>query len=338
MPFWDAANNRVHTDGTLTDAFIAQARIPRQMEALIQVESQGVSSEAVNIDRKQGQLGIIDPRARGEEPSRTEIPDYKQVSLPIPHYPDMIRVEADEVVGRREFGSETAYELPENRLAEKMQAQNESYEVTYELSNVAACRGLVTNSKGDVVVDVKAQFQQGPTGLTMNLTDADTDYHAVFRCHKRKLRAQVGALAVTGYVAFTPPAMFEKIVRSKNLKESYARWQDGAFLRGDHRTGFTVAENVQIVEYESLDVGSDIALFPDDEIIMVPIARGLFKRKFAPKRGMTTVNRPGRPKYVSTKILDHDAGFELKVETNFITFNSRPESVGIITQGANPQV
>jgi hypothetical protein len=332
MPILNSATGEPHTMASLTLAINKRPRVLRQLSSTLRVTSRGVMTKSVEIDRKQSKIGIIDPKPYGAAPSQTETGEFETISVPIPHYPDQVVFRPEEVAGRRAFGEEQLYEVPDDILNEKLDAQRANFDLTWEYALDGALRGLIKNSKGNTVVNLTTHFGVGPTEEPIDLDDADLDVHAFFRQLKRQQKKKLGEYAVTRWACFVPPDQFEALVSKESIKASYDRYQDGAFFRQDNgeRGGFTVADNVDLIEYEATELGN-LKIGPSADMLFVPIADGFIRRYFAPKQDMDKVNEPGAPIYAEPYDLPKKKGIEVDTESNQVTIVERPEGVAVVT-------
>lgn len=337
MPILNTATGEAHTFATLTDAINLRPRQPRDFSRLVPCAASGVRDDAIKVDRRAGIIDVVEPTVRDAQRERTEPGEYNTLTLAIQHYPGLVIVRESEVASRRAFGSETMYEMPVDRLNEKLDLQIAKYELTWEYQLISAAIGKVRNRAGNTVYDIAAQFGSGPTEIAIDFDASDLDVPGTVRQMKRQQEALAGDRVIDGWIWFVLGDTFEKIVSKESIKRAYDNWQGSSARQlDDERSGFKVANNVTIVEYNNATLPGGASIFPTgagyEGGLFVPISQGLFQRRFSPMQAHGFTNEPGIPMYTSPEDLPHGKGTETEVESNFITYAQQPELIGRVKQ------
>ena len=334
MPILNPATGNAYTQVELTDYIIERPRQPQALTAAVQVSSQGVRGPALLIDRSTSGINIIDPSNYNEVSSVTEITREDPIPLAVPHYGDKVTVWASEVQGQRAPGTDNAYEVPATLLNEKLDAQIANFAVTEEHVLFGAAKAKIIDSKGATRVDLAGAFGKGPTGIKIDFADPKLDVAAEFRKAKRVLKVKLGGMAVTSWQVVCTGELYEALVTKESMKRSYDFYQQGAALRGmsnDGPTPFVVADNMQLWEYEGIDLPGGVTIGPNNELLIIPNVPGLYQRRNAPRANWVEVNQVGRRIYSFQKDID-DKGVLVENEMNFVIYCQRPESTGQVTQ------
>lgn len=334
MPILNPQTGNAYTQVELTDYIIERPRQPQQATAAIQVTQAGVAVPALLIDRSSTTINVIDPSNYNEAPAQTEVSREDPIPLAVPHYADSVTVWASEVAGQRVPGTDNTYEVPADLLNRKLDAQVANFSVTEEHVLIGATKGKILDSKGAVKVDLAAAFGIGPTPLKIDFADPNLDVAAEFRKIKRALKKKLGGMIVTSWQVMCTGELYEALVSKESVKRAFEGWQAASALLGmsnDGPTPFTVADNMRLWEYEGIDLPSGATIGPKNELIIVPNVAGLYQRRNAPRQNWVEVNTPGRRIYAFQKDLD-DKGVKVDTEMNFVIYNQRPESTGLVTQ------
>lgn len=332
MPLLNPATGGYHDFTSLTDQINRVEYQPRQLGDAVTVVSRGLRDRTAIIDRKSTSLDIIDPIAWDAKPSVVEVEDYESFPILVPHRQELVTVRPAEVRSKRRMGSETEYEMPTDRLNEKFEKVKGKFALTDEHQLINACRGKLIRKNGSVYLDLAAQFGIGPSNYTIDFDDADLDVVASGRMLKRQQEQKLGDYMVEKWQWFLPAEYFEALVNKESIKRAYDRWMDGAFLRADNRSGFPIADNVEVIEYRNITLPGGADFFPTDESLFLPITNGLYQRRYAPREDMNHINSEGLPFYAVPNDLDFAEGVDIKVESNAVTYVQRPEAVGIVKQ------
>ena len=129
-----------------------------------------------------------------------------------------------------------------------------------------------------------------------------------------------------GFTCFVEETGFRRIVRDEGVLKDYDRLNMSAHARTNHAFNSVEVYGVTFEEY---------AGYFDDETPFVEASKGYgfpmggnhFKRYDAPAPQTSTVGKRGVPFNMTRKILDHEAGIEIKTNTNPLFVSERPESL-----------
>ena len=127
----------------LTDAINSLKYVPGRIGQLGLFSGSGVATTSVAIEEKNGILTLVAPTPRGGPGQTIEKNKRNLRMLAIPHFEINDAIMAEEVQGVRAWGSETALEMVQEKIAERDQIHVQSMEATSEFSRIGAVKGIV---------------------------------------------------------------------------------------------------------------------------------------------------------------------------------------------------
>ena len=287
----------------------------------------GITTTTASIERKGHLLSLVEARPRGA-PGKPHTPERgKLIALKAIHLPQRTAVLADEVQNLRAFGSETDVQTVMTLLREKMAGMRRDLDLTIEYQRMGALKGLVLDSDGTTeIYDMFEVFGLTKTTHAMTLGTAGTDVLAKAIGARRKLEAKLGGAMFNGIRVLCSPGFFDALTGHAAVKDAFARWNSGEFLRTDyHNSGFPFA-GMFFEEYSGNVAG--VPFIPADKAYMVPLGvPDMFMTLYAPADYMDTVNTIGLPYYAKQERMGFDKGVEVESQSNPIHINTRPDAV-----------
>ncbi len=132
---------------------------------------------------------------------------------------------------------------------------------------------------------------------------------------------------MTGIHALVSPEFFDALTSHTKVKEAYERWQEGAALRNDMRSGFTFC-GITFEEYrgQATDPEGTVRRFIErDTGHCFPVGTAsTFTTYFAPADFNETVNTLGQPLYAKQEPRRFDRGTDLHTQSNPLPVCHRP--------------
>ncbi|MFP3025414.1 MAG: major capsid protein, partial [Wolbachia sp.] len=132
---------------------------------------------------------------------------------------------------------------------------------------------------------------------------------------------------MTGIHALVSPEFFDALTSHAKVKEAYERWQEGAALRNDMRSGFTFC-GITFEEYrgQATDPEETVRRFIErDTGHCFPLGTAsTFTTYFAPADFNETVNTLGQPLYAKQEPRRFDRGTDLHTQSNPLPMCHRP--------------
>lgn len=294
--------------------------IPSAAGALF--SSTGIATTTAVLDARDGSVELIADRARAAAPAQQGLEGRQSVAVVTKHFALEKTISAEEFQNIRVFGSDSQLDTIETVRNRYLDDMVKAHQLTLEHQRVDAIKGMLTNSAtGDI--DLHTAFGAMPEEVEFNLSTNSTKVRNRVMDAVEASEDAMGADMVSGYVAFVGKEFFRSLVEHSNVKSAYERWQDGAALRDDMRMSFVFA-GVEFVSYRGKVNGAP--LIADDEGFLCPKA-DIYKTVFAPGSFIETANTIGLPQYAKAHMDDYGRGIKMLVESNPVSFVTRPASV-----------
>lgn len=314
----------------LTTRINDQPYVPGQIGAAGYFEEDGIDTTYFGLEKRPEGLALVGPTPRGG-PGETIVLGEDSIQLfPVPHFQRDDSLMADEVQGRRAFGTEDELETVLSRVDRKVARHLRDFDATLEHQRVGALKGIVTNKAGGVMINLYTQFGiAAPDPVYFALDTTSTD----LRLKSRELiyRAE-DALdgSYTGIDAWCGREFWDKLTGHKFLRDAYIALQDRNKLLGQAETDAIEAFGINWKRYrtgaKATAANGAAPFIAADECRFV--LRGvpeLFITRFAPADYNETVNTLGLPRYQKMWERDDDKGYKVQVQTNPLNICTRPE-------------
>jgi hypothetical protein len=322
-PFEDSAFNMT----SLTAAINLLPNMYGRTEELKLFPQKSVRARNICVEERNGVLSLLPTQIPGSPGSIGSSEKRKLRSFTIPHILHDDVVLPEEVQGIRAFGSETELQAMANVIVDHLQAMRNRHAITLEHLRMGALKGIVLDADGSELVDLYSEFGITPKVVSFALGTATTDVKKkcleVIRHIEDNLRGEY----MTSVRCLVSPEFFDAFTSHKNVKEAYERWQDGAALRDDMRSGFTFA-GITFEEYRGQATGSDGAVrkfIAEGEGHCFPVGTSeSFVTYFAPADFNETINTLGLPLYAKQCSRKFERGTDLHTQSNPLPKCLRP--------------
>lgn len=294
-------------------------------------EEQGITTTVAMIGLDGSKLTLVPAVPRGSPSQPKAIGPKSAKPFIVPHLPQRSTVMADQLQGARSFGANGASEL--ESAAERVTALNvvhrRDLDFTIEYHRLGAIKGTILDADGSELFDLYDEFGVTQPTEGFALATATTKVLTKTMSAKRKIEAALGGIRPAGFHAFVGSEWLDKFVEHENVIRAYERYQEGAKLRSDNRSGFEFG-GVVFEEYQGSYGGAN--LITANEGYMFPIGvPGMFITRFAPADYVETVNTVGLPYYSKTELMDFGKGVMLESQSNPLNLNTRPGAVVKLT-------
>ncbi|WP_281645557.1 major capsid protein [Parendozoicomonas sp. Alg238-R29] len=323
MPALDVFNNDAFSVQSLAAAIAEQPYVPGRISETGLFQSQGITTTAVSIEKKGMKLSLVAAQPRGGEGQPLERESRQMIPFITTHLPQRDYVMADEIQNVRSFGSEDELEGVQAVVNNKLSTMRTNLDATIEYQRMGAIQGKILDADGKtVLLDINKQFGTAQKTMAVDLTG---DLQVQCLAIKRAVRKALGGVMVRGWRAYCGAAYFDGLLQNESFKRAYERYQDGAMLRNDPRSGFEFAGIIWEEYYGEVDGNQFVK---DDEAWVVPEGvQDMFITRFAPANYMETVNTMGLPYYGKVKLLDFDKGAAIEAQSNPLNLCTRPGGV-----------
>jgi hypothetical protein len=336
MPMLDIFNGDAFSVVSLTDAINKLKFVPGRIGAMGLFQESGVSETKIAIEERDGILKLIAPTPRGGPGTTLDKTQRTLRSLVVPHFEVNDGVMAEEVQGVRAWGSETAVETVQGKVAERLQLHSQSMEATHEYSRIGAVKGVVTYADGSTL-DLFDQFDVSQIGeIDFDLDNANPTGGALRKACAGVIRSVAGVLEgvpFSGVHAFCGDAFFDDLIAHTEVRASYLQQQEASQLRtgyiDDGAGGSYGSFNFGGITFENYRGSVDgTAFIETNKCHLFPTGvPGLFRTYYAPADYIETVNTNGQRMYAKQYEMPNGKGIHLDSQMNALDICTRPRAL-----------
>lgn len=324
-------------------------RIPNNfgmLNALNIAPSELMASRFVRIDFRDGQLVVLAADEPGAPGQMSEQDDVGGTILMIPHFPHLETIKAEDLVGGVEVinGVMNARNLS-TESARRLNTIRGHHAITLEYIRMGMLRGLIKDGKGRTMYDLFSVF--GLTKKTIDFKLGTAGTNLVEKCEEVIDHVQTNLKGETSTQIETvvSPSFFNRFVSHPNAEKFWIQTQQASRLQDFERERLggnwgRVFEFGQILfrEYKgTFPVRNTAGAITSEPIVEAgkghayPAGtQNLFRTYQGPVHHIDMVNvapDASDPIYVSSKVLDHGAGVEMKSQSNRIAVCKQPNLI-----------
>jgi hypothetical protein len=290
---------------------------------------EGVAQHTVTVESRDGTLGLITDKVRGERNNVSQDEGRTLRSFAIPHFPLDDAIKPEDISGKRAYGSPDMAETEASVLARKLERIRRNHAITLEAARAhAIVNGTVYSPAGTVSGNFFTDF--GVTRKTVDYVLGTTTTDVLAKGEEVIAHVQDNILSgesVSGIVVLCSPAFFAKLISQAGVKEAYKyysstqeplrqRLGSGMYRRFEHG-------GITYIEYRASYNGT--ALIPTGEAYAVPVGTSdTFKTYFSAANKFEFVNTIGEPAYVFTYRDPKGSEIAIQSESNFLNLVRRP--------------
>lgn len=318
-------NSDAFTMASLTAAINDVEYTPRRIGELGLFTSEGIRTTSLKIEKDGDTLGLVEAKERGAPGSVTTGSKHSMITFGTAHLPVTATILADEVQNVRAFGTEDQTLPLQQVISTRLAKMAKRIDLTHEYHRIGAIKGQILDSDGTtVLVDLFQAFGLSQQTVAMALGTEATNVQEKCLDVLEKIEIGLGDLFFSGGRVLCGKTFWRKLVTHKSVKEAYARYMDGAQLRGDLREEFPFGGLV-FERYRGTVAGTPF--IADAEAYAFPVSvDDLFITRFAPADYSAAVNTLGLPFYSSAEPLPHDKGVSLEAQSNPAHLCTRPRA------------
>lgn len=280
--------------------------------------AKSVRTRNIAVEERNGVLSLLPTQVPGGTSTYENRTNRTMRSFTIPHIPHDDVILPEEIQGIRAFGSETELEAMANVVTDHLQSMRNKHAITLEYLRMGALKGNILDADGSTLYDLYDEFGITPKTVNFALGTAGTDVKRkcleVVRYIEDNLRGEF----MNGVHCLVSPEFFDALTSHAKVKEAYERWQEGAALRNDIRSGFTFG-GITFEEYrgQATDPDGNVRRFiASGEGHCFPVGTSqTFVTYFAPADFNETVNTLGLPLYAKQCPRKFDRGTELHTQS-----------------------
>ena len=328
---------------SLTESVNRIPFVPGQAGLAVNWDLKGVSTLSVAIELRNRKLQMLQPLPRGGPGQSFDKNRDKILDIRIPHYQVDDAVSADEVQGRRAFGSAnvTVGSVLDYLNERAMETVNLRFNPTMEYQRIGALQGIVLNWDGSVLINLYDAFGvTQPSAISLHLSDSPGvgNTRQAGAQIKRAIANALGGIPFTGVTALVGPTFFDALIKSDEARKTFLNQQEARDLRGGYAFSTFDFGDVHYEEYRGMaeDANGDVTPFiPDDGGIAFPtgVAANIYRTVFAPADYNDTVNTVGLPRYRKVYPFQNDKGMHDEQQSNTLAFCTYPDVLIPLTIG-----
>jgi hypothetical protein len=312
---------------SLTSAINLLPNMYGKLESLKLFPQKSVRTRNISVEEQNGVLSLLPTQVPGGSATMGARGKRKLRSFTIPHIPHDDVVLPEEVQGIRAFGSETELQAMANVITDHLQSMRNKHAITLEHLRMGALKGVILDADGSELVNLYSEFEITPKVISFALGTATTNVKGKCLEVLRHIEDNLRGEFMTGVHCLVSPEFFDALTSHSKVKEAYDRWQEGAALRDDMRSGFTFG-GITFEEYrgQATDPKGNVRRFiAANEGHCFPIGTAeSFVTYFAPADFNETVNTLGLPLYAKQCPRKFDRGTDLHTQSNPLPMCLRP--------------
>ncbi|CAQ55409.1 major capsid protein [Wolbachia endosymbiont of Culex quinquefasciatus] len=298
-----------------------------RVENLNLFPSRSVRFRHITIEEHNGVLSLLPTQVPGAPATVGKRGKRKVRTFTIPHIPHDDVVLPEEVQGIRAFGSESELKALADVITDHLQLMRNKHAITLEHLRMGALKGIILDADGSELLNLYNEFEITPKVVNFALGTATTDVKRKCMEVLRHIEDNLSGEYMTGVHALVNPEFFDALTSHSKVKEAYERWQEGAALRNDMRSGFTFC-GITFEEYrgQATDPEGTVRRFIEkDTGHCFPLGTAsTFTTYFAPADFNETVNTLGQPLYAKQEPRRFDRGTDLHTQSNPLPMCHRP--------------
>lgn len=330
MPALDIFSNDAFAMTSLTKAINDLPPLNTKIGDMGLFDKFGLRTTELWLERRHGDLALVQTRPRGAPAEQVQGNKRDALNFKVPHISLESTIYADEVQDVRAFGRPDELQSVQEVVADRMRKMKRQVEATIEHMRIGALGGQILDADGSTLYDLATLFGvavgSGQLTLSADSTAVRTEVLAIVR----DIEDALGVQEHTGIKAICGSGFFDALVSHADVKQAYARYQNGEMLRNDPRAGFLFA-GAEFIEYRAK--AGTTQFLGDDECLAFPTGSDLFLERYAPADFLDTANDIGAPVYAR---LAPDPEFNrfvtLHVQSNPLPLVARPSVVVNVTK------
>mgnify|MGYP003660115029 CR=1 FL=1 len=252
------------------------------------------------------------------------------VSIESVHVTAFATLDSEEVQDLPTISDDNSLETFEDQVQADIDQIHDSLSITLEMHALGALKGQVKDKDGSVLVDLFDKFKiEKATAKVDAKKIVNTKKYSVLELQKMKSKSKekLKGRMVKGFAMLCGPLAFQAFMIGEDVQNAVNTAKLKYLLDG-FEDGFNY-QNIDFIEYDG-GIGEE-ELIGESEALLVPIVDGMFQVIPTPGVGSDHVNNKPQKTYITTKVLDHNVGVELKGQSNYLVMSDTPDAVVHIT-------
>ena len=298
-----------------------------KLEEMNLFPQKSVRTRTIAVEEQNGVLNLLPTQMPGGPSTYEGRSKRKMRSFTIPHIPHDDIILPEEIQGVRAFGSETEMQVMANIVVDHLQSMRNKHAITLEHLRMGALKGNILDADGSTLYNLYDEFEITPKTVNFALGTASTDVKKKCLEVVRHIEDNLKGEVMREIHCLVSSEFFDALTSHSKVKEAYERWQDGAALRNDMRSGFPFG-GIVFEEYrgQATDAsGTTRRFIASSEGHCFPLGTmNSFVTYFAPADFNETVNTLGLPLYAKQTARKFDRGIEIHTQSNPLPLCLRP--------------
>lgn len=303
--------------------------VPSRIRQLGLFQSAGVDTLSISIESIAGVLKLVPTSTRGgpghqHTPDKRKMRDFRSAHIQLDD-----ALQADEVQGVRAFGSQNTLQTVQGRVNDRFAGMFANIDTTIENLRMGALKGQVLDADGSTVLwDLFTEF--GVTALAdvdFALGTSTTNIKSLCNQVIRSFTDELGDTPMGRVRAFCGDNFYDKLSTHAEVRDSYHRQQDSAFLREGSLAYDQFSYGSIAWENYRGSVGGTPFVATDECRFFIEGVPGLFIDRYSPADYDETVNTIGLPRYAKLIRKPNGKGFDMEAQSNPITLCTRPRTL-----------
>ena len=296
--------------------------------------AKSVRTRTICVEEQNGVLNLLPTQRPGGPATYEGRTKRKMRSFTIPHIPHDDIILPDEIQGVRAFGSESELQAMASIVTDHLQSMRNKHAITLEHLRMGALKGIILDADGSTLYNLYNEFEITPKTVNFALGTASTDVKKKCLEVVRHIEDNLQGEIMSDIHCLVSAEFFDALTSHSKVKEAYERWQDGAALRNDMRSGFPFG-GIIFEEYrgQASDAAGNVRRFiASGEGHCFPLGTAQsFVTYFAPADFNETVNTLGLPLYAKQEARKFDRGIEIHTQSNPLPLCLRPSVLVKVT-------
>lgn len=302
MATLDAFNSDLFSLTSLSGKVDKLDYVPGLIGSLGIFEATPVRTRTVWVDRRAGEVNLIQTSANGAPPEELARDSRSAVPLKAVRLAKGATIYADEIASWRAFDTESEQTVVMTEYARRMERVRQDMEYTHEKHRLGALQGILLDADGSTIYNYATEFGESiPAATSFELDVAGTDVRGICNALVRSVARSAKGAWIDGRTelhALAGDAFYDALINHPTVRETYLNWSAAADLRQGTAFGAFTYGGITFHNYRGSDDNTEIAVNTNQAKFFPVNARDVFKHVMAPAdEFMPYVGAPGQNIY-----------------------------------------